>query len=405
MNNSIQLPSFLSNLEVVGTFSDAMDLCRVPSDIVVNDSDVTITQRDTPIAILPPSLVDAYLKNDQDTINSVQKQNYDNLELIRQDFKNVGNDAWSYVKDKETGEHFFIAYNDNAVTWVCPAAMEQQETKQLVMSIGSLDRVTSQASHGSIVFSNEKVQEYKDAFVALAAAAVAELFTGGLTIAASALSSIFVTCAAAVGLGMFAFIIPVIAVAAVAAVMVVGLAIGCVLLVDWLISLLAPDFFIKCLIFNFDDTRDWSSGDYFFDNAKVAGKDQKYKDFCIPKKQKADPPSWLPVDPESVTVYYVELDLENDSKFMEGLGFALSMKSDGAGFTLASDCPYTSATVIKETAPAASDVKSYFKDGDWVDGLTQNIDVNGMPVGMTLNKHHGAENNLYQVTVLIGKSV
>ena len=385
MNNSIQLPSFLSNLEVVGTFSDAMDLCRVPNDIVVNDSDVTITQRDTPIAILPPSLVDAYLKNDQDTINSVQKQNYDNLELIRQNFKNVG--------------------NDNAVTWVCPAAAEQQETKQLVMSIGSLDRVTSQASHGSIVFSNEKVQEYKDAFVALAAAAVAELFTGGLTIAASALSSIFVTCAAAVGLGMFAFIIPVIAVAAVAAVMVVGLAIGCVLLVDWLISLLAPDFFIKCLIFNFDDTRDWSSGDYFFDNAKVAGKDQKYKDFCIPKKQKADPPSWLPVDPESVTVYYVELDLENDSKFMEGLGFALSMKADDAGFTLASDCPYTSATVIKETAPAASDVKSYFKDGGWVDGLTQNIDVNGMPVGMTLNKHHGAENNLYQVTVLIGKSV
>ncbi|MBO7564954.1 MAG: hypothetical protein J6T40_08960 [Clostridiales bacterium] len=405
MSNTIQLPSFLSNLEVVGTYNDALERCRVSDDFVANNPEVTITAAGSPGALIPPQLAKAYAQNDQNTINTVQQQNYSDFEPIRKNFENVGVNAWTYVRDRETGQHFFISYTDHAVTWVCPLPSEENDSMHLVMSFGSLDQATHQSTCGSALFTNDQAQELKDAFVALAAAAVAELFTGGLTLATGALSTILVTCAAAVGLGAFAFIIPVIGAVAVAAVFVVGLAVGAVLLFDWILSLVLKEFYFKCLVFNFDTARDWWSCSHYFDNVKIAGTDQEYQEFTIPKKQVPQLPPWIPVDPESITVSYVEIDMENESKFMEGLGFAISMASEGGSFDFAGDCPFAGATVIKAASPSIGDAKTYFDKDDWWDGLSGNIDVNGMPVGITLNTHHGADNNIYAVNVFIGAQV
>ena len=405
MSNTIQLPSFLSNLEVVGTYNDALERCRVSDDFVANNPEVTITAVGSPGALIPPPLAKAYVQNDQNTINTVQQQNYSDFEPIRKNFENVGVNAWTYVRDRETGQHFFISYTDHAVTWVCPLPSEENDSMHLVMSFGSLDHATNQSTCGSALFTNDQAQELKDAFVALAAAAVVELFTGGLTLATGALSTILVTCAAAVGLGAFAFIIPVIGAVAVTAVFVVGLAVGAVLLFDWILSLVLKEFYFKCLVFNFDTTRDWWSCSHYFDNGKIAGKDQEYQEFTIPKKQVPQLPPWIPVDPESITVSYVEIDMENKSKFMEGLGFAISMASEGGSFDFAGDCPYAGATVIKAASPSIGDAKTYFDKDDWWDGLSGNIDVNGLPVGITLNTHHGADKNIYAVNVFIGAQV
>ncbi|MBR5417269.1 MAG: hypothetical protein IK109_04440 [Clostridiales bacterium] len=403
MNNSIKLPDFLSHLEVVGTLKDSLVRCSAPKDLKIEDPEIVVTNQDSPFAAMPPALVEAYQKNDKDYIKKMQDISYNNLETIRKNIENCGDDAWVEVKDKE-GVHFFVSYNDRAFTWVYPEqTITDGEKKQLVFNLGSLDHVTSQASFASLVLSNPVVQAIEGALLAVVVKVVTSMFAAGLSMAVDAIAFAFASAAAALGLGAFSFVIPAVAVTAVATVLTVGLAIGLVLLIDWIVGLVTPDFYIKLQIFNFDDNRDWKSDGAFLDNAKIAGKELSYEDFSIPRRKKAELPPFISGETDDIIVSYAEIDLENDSKFMEGLGVALSMKTDDASFTIASDCPYIGATVIKETTPEVSDLKDYFKDDSWCDGLKTNIDVNGMPVGMTLNTQHGADNNIYEVTVLIGK--
>ena len=406
MNSTIKLPEFLSHLEVVGTLEDALEVCRAPQGLnVAEDPNIVITNNGSPLAAMPPSLVEAYQKNDQDFIKKMQDQNYDNLETIRKNIINCGEKAWVEVRDKDN-VHFFVSYNDKAFTWVYPEHNPTNDEKnQLVVSIGSFDSVTNQSAFASLTLSNAFVKVIEAVLVTVVVKVVTQVIKAGLSMVVDAIAVYFAESAAAAGLAAFSFVIPEVLVTAVASVLAIGVAIGLVFLIDWIVSLVTPDYFIRLLIFNFDNDRDWNATGCYFDNAKIAGAGEKYQDFTIPMRKKAELPPFISGATDDIIVSYAEVDFENDSKFMQGLGFAMNMKSGDAGFTLASDCPFIGATVIKEKAPAVSDMKSYFKDGGWVDGLKTNIDVNGMPVGMTLNTQHGAEDNIYEVTVLIGKSV
>ncbi len=404
MNTTIKLPDFLSGLKVVGTLNESLKACRAPQNLDITDPNIVITDHAGPAAAMPPALVEAYQKNDQDFINKMQDQNYDNLEMIRKNVANVGEDAWVEVVDDD-GVHFFIAYNDYACTWVYPDHAESKEKDQLVVSMGSFDSLTSQSSFASMLINNPAVSLIEGLLVGVVVKVATRLFATGLSMAFDALAVTFAECAAEAGLAAFTFVIPEAVVTAVAAVLAVGLAIGLVLLINWLISLLTPDYFIRLMIFNFDDNRDWKTVDHHMGNAKIAGEGISYEDFTLPRRKKAELPPFISGASDDIIVSYAEIDFENDSKFMEGLGVAVSMKAGDDGFTAACDCPYIGATVIKGTSPEASDLNKYFKEDNWCDGLTTNIDVNGMPVGMTLNTHHHADKNIYTATVLIGRSV
>ena len=405
MNNSIKLPDFLSHLEVVGSLKDELELCRAPKDLQIDDTNFHVENYGSPAMAMLPSFVEAYQRNDQDFLKAAQDTNYQNLEPIRKNIRENGAAAWVKAKDKN-GVDFFLSYNDKACVWVYPEKDLSDKT-QLVFSLGSFDNVTKESSFSLLKVDNPYVLIVESILMVIVVIVATKLIAAGLSMAVEALALTFAEAAAEAGFESFVFLIPEVAITAVAAVFATILAIGLVFLLDWIISLVTADFYIRLQIFNFDDNRDWSSdGDkHFFDNAKIAGKDEKYKGFTIDKRQKAKlPPFISDATTDDIIVSYAEIDLENDSKFMEGLGVALSMKTDDASFTLASDCPFVGATVIKETAPAVSDLQDYFSDNSWCDGLKTNIDVNGMPVGMTLNTQHGADNNIYEVTVLIGKA-
>lgn len=406
MNNSIKLPDFLSHLEVVGSLKDELELCRAPLDIQIDDPNIQVEDYGSSAMAMLPSFVEAYQRNDQDKLKAVREKNYQNLETIRKNIENCGDDAWVKARDTN-GVEFFVSYNESACVWAYPIEERTvNEKKQLVYSLGSFDNVTKESSFASLSFTNPYVAVIESALALVVIRVASKIFSKGLSMAFDALAVTFAEAAAEAGLEAFCFVIPEAIISAVALVFATALAIGLCLLIDWIISLMTADFYIKLLIFNFDDNRDWSSdGDnHFFDNAKIAGNDEKYKGFTICRRQKAKlPPFITDATSEDVIVSYAEIDLENDSKFMEGLGVALSMKTDDASFTLASDCPFVGATVIKEKSPAVSSLEGYFSDNSWCDGLKTTIDVNGMPVGMTLNTQHGADDNIYEVTVLIGK--
>ncbi|MBR5040196.1 MAG: hypothetical protein IKX68_03675 [Clostridiales bacterium] len=407
MNNSIKLPDFLSHLEVVGTLKEELELCRAPLNVQIDDPNFTVENYGSPAMAMPPSILEAYQRNDQATLKASKDQNYQNLETIKKNITANGDNAWVKVTDKN-GVVFFLSYNNNACVWIYPEKDLSHDKTQLVFSLGSFDNVTKESSFSFLSIKNPYVTVVETIIMAIVVKVASKIIARGLSMAVEALALTFAEAAAEAGWESFVFLIPEAAITAVAYVFAAILAIGLVFLIDWIISLMTADFYIGLQIFNFDDNRDWSSdGDnHFFDNAKIAGNGEKYKGFTIPKRQQAKlPPFIADATTEDIIVSYAQIDLENDSKFMEGLGVALSMKTDDASFTLASDCPYIGATVIKETTPAVSDLERYFKDNGWCDGLTTNIDVNGMPVGMVLNTHHGAENNVYCVTVLIGRNV
>ena len=406
MNNSIKLPDFLSHLEVVGSLKDDLELCRAPLDIQIDDPNIQVEDYGSSAMAMLPSFVEAYQRNDQEFLKAAQDTNYQNLEPIRKNIESNGDNAWVKAKD-DNGVVFFLSYNNNACTWVYPEKELSKDKTQLVYSLGSFDNVTKEASFAFLSLKNPYVEIIETALLAVVTKVATKMIAKGLTAVAADIRAAFAVAAEEAGLGrVFAFLVSETAVKAVSFVFATILAIGLVFLIDWIISIMTADFYIRLQIFNFDDNRDWSSdGDkHFFDNAKIAGKDTDYTGFSLPRRQKAKlPPFISDATTDDIIVSYAEIDLENDSKFMEGLGVALSMKTDDASFTLASDCPFVGATVIKETAPAVSDLQNYFSDNSWCDGLKTNIDVNGMPVGMTLNTQHGAENNIYEVTVLIGK--
>ncbi|KEP47140.1 putative transmembrane protein [Rhizoctonia solani 123E] len=362
---------------------------------------------------LDASTQQSWATNDMATITRKRNEASKDLAPIYYNIHENGDKAWVHVCDPETGEEYYVSWDDVAIVWSYatdrPSASGSGDTKNSVISIGSYSSTQNMLSVSGYIWENIPAATIPSvtalAFATLAKSLISQGIEWGIQYAASKLAE-FLT---AVGAKDLAALIPT-SVESTGGLVIAGV-IG-VFVVFGLLALLSvifKKFWLVLNVYNFDLDYQWSSAKHYGDNAQPSN--GEWQDRTIPTFKPADPavfpPGFNPRQPMESTVTALSMTFDNVKVGMQGLGEGVLMNRDDsqAGIALKYIVRFWTDNEVGlkfiDGDASAFDLEDYYNNGNWVKSQSVQVDSGEYSVTGYTPELSGSDNNNYYFDVSI----
>ncbi|EJD47691.1 hypothetical protein AURDEDRAFT_123282 [Auricularia subglabra TFB-10046 SS5] len=358
----------------------------------------------------------AWSKNDMPTIEKLRQQAQEDLLPIYANINIKGDDAWVEVEseDKET---YYVSYTTNGVIWAYTQDQPGSEgttdgapTKDVIVSIGSY---STTANFLGISLYNWKnlPTTIISALVGLGFAyLVRPIIQVGVEMGIAAAANLLVEGLAAAGVESAAILVPASVASTggliIAGILGVALVLGCIALA----SVIFKQYFLIFNIYNFDTGHQWTTVQHYEDNSVVsngAWTDQSIAPF-VEAGGKIAPPGFNPVTTLNNVVTYLNVNFQNDSTVLQGLGEGIVVNRDDAAAGLA--VKYIVHRLSKNQIGAQGidgngvnfDLGDYYNNGKWVTAQNIQTSAGGYTVDCFTPALSGASDDTYTYEVNIG---
>lgn len=406
------LPSFFQNAEIVTPPKKGRLSLMAADDVKNQKIDCEISATTSPILFASKKVKQIYQNNDFAAIKKLEEQSQKDLQPIYENIKNNKEKAWTRVRSG--GEEFLMSWSESGSMWVRTVQNGRCANAANETSYSAVVQVGTYTASGGIM----GIQSYNLTLPTvivevtlsyIIAVALSEIVATGLGFVVTAFALAAANAAAALGFTAFSCTIAAATLSTVATCLVFAVVfIGLTYLWNWL----NRKYTIRLQIFNWDKNNDWSVDGSYYSNAVIAGSGTKDPvSFSLPKLIPAGssvtPPGFQPVEALDSVCYYATVVWENDNTFMEGCAMALRMKkgSSSEGFAWAFSCPRF-ADNTQAAADGYQDPLAYYQKGSW-NKSPKNFSITAtndrIPVSFGLDALSGASDNLYNVTINIGK--
>ncbi|KAF2077954.1 hypothetical protein CYY_000754 [Polysphondylium violaceum] len=428
-NHKDHLPTHFGNLKIVGTATEEIvkyralhasepRYTRVAALAATTDTSTLVQPEQQPVISCTDYVKQIYQSNNFNMMGSLQDQAQRDIQPILDNIKEFGDAAWVKV-EALNGEQFYMTWTQNASIWsytpTLTPSTDADKVKdpnakfQAVAQFGTYSNSTNIA--GTQSFKIGLIEQIlKSVCSLIIAKAVSTLLPEGLSFLASQFSEAITQSASSIGLNILKFIVPAEFLGPIAGNLVFTVIfIGLKMLWDWM----NREYSIRVQVFNWDTVNDWQLTKQAKSNAVNPGLDPTINDFNLTIKKMSGmsdgvyPPDFTPRTSFDTVVHYALIVYGNDSKFMEGLSFAIDANiatDTTTGFSYCFKCPRL-ANNAQYVQGSVVDAEKFLKDadtnGNWSAFLQQQVTAGGKPIAVCLDRLNGAPDNLYNINVHI----
>ncbi|KAJ4477431.1 hypothetical protein J3R30DRAFT_3291546 [Lentinula aciculospora] len=394
-------------------------------------SDTSALSADDPAPVITASLSSQWLdattqsawaNNDMSTVENLKIKASQDLLPIYTNIANNGDSAWTEVEGDD-GEIYYLSWTNNGVIWSYTPTASNSVTKvaatdttkagtttNTIISIGSYSTTSNFLGISLFNWSNVPTTVISAGIALGFAYLVRPIIQTGVEMGLAAAADLLAEGLAAAGMESAAVLVPS-SVATVGGVVIAGvlgiaLALGCIALA----SVIFKQYFLIINVYNFDIVHQWTTVQHYEDNSVVSNggwQDQTITHF-ITQGNKVSPPGFNPVTTLDNNVTYLNVNFQNDSTFLQGLGEGIVLNRDDAAAALAIKYVVHRSSDNEIGAEGIDgngttyDLSGYYNNSGWTDSTSCQTTAGGMNVFCYTPALGGASNETYTYEVNLG---